>query len=492
MLNEFDTVKLIFGLKIAQLRREQNLSFQQLSDHTGLAISYLHNIEKGKKYPKGDKIIVLAKALKTDYNYLVSLDAGKKLQPIFDLLNSDFLKMFPLEQFGIDLSKLLELLSQTPDKMNAFINTVLKMTRNYQLQGEDFYKAALRSYQELYDNYFEELEQAVRAMRQQYQIKEVRILNTEQLENILKDKFGIRVNRSKLGSLVALNKVRSYYQPGQKTLYLNDGLSNAQENNLIAKEIGFQFLGFRLEERPLETRMLEISSFEELLNNFKASYFAVALLLDEQSIIKDLKRIAAETKWRPELIASLLAKYNVSSEVLIQRLANILPHHFGIHDLFFLRFYTQNNMAKFEMTKEMHLSQLHNPYANQLEEHYCRRWISTKTIQQLSPQQTASKIQIGAQISHYTEPEGSYLCISLAKKSTDQPGGGTSVTIGLLVNDQLKRLFKWLKDPSLDQQDVHTTCERCAIEHCSERMAKPIVLEASRGLKKTKAALEAI
>ena len=85
------------------------------------------------------------------------------------------------------------------------------------------------------------------------------------------------------------------------------------------------------------------------------------------------------------------------------------------------------------------------------------------------------------------EPEGSYLCISLAKKSTDQPGAATSVTIRLLVNEQLKRLFKWLNDPSLEQQNVHTTCERCAMEHCSERMAKPMVLEISKGLKKLKA-----
>ena len=77
MLKEIDTVKLIFGLKVHHLRQEQDLSYQQLSERTGLAISYLHNIEKGKKYPKADKILALAKALDTDYNYLVSLDAEK-------------------------------------------------------------------------------------------------------------------------------------------------------------------------------------------------------------------------------------------------------------------------------------------------------------------------------------------------------------------------------------------------------------------------------
>ena len=87
MMRELDTVKLIFGLKVHYLRQQKGLSYQQLSESTGLAISYLHNIEKGKKYPKADKIITLARALNTDYNYLVSLDADKRLKPIVDLLH---------------------------------------------------------------------------------------------------------------------------------------------------------------------------------------------------------------------------------------------------------------------------------------------------------------------------------------------------------------------------------------------------------------------
>ncbi|MCB0636213.1 MAG: helix-turn-helix transcriptional regulator, partial [Lewinella sp.] len=118
MLQEQDIVKLIFGLKVQQLRQEAGLNYQQLSDRTGLALSYLHNIEKGRKYPKADKIMILAQALDTDYNYLVSLEPNKKLKPIIDLLQSDFLKIFPLETFGIDTMKLLELLAQAPDKVN--------------------------------------------------------------------------------------------------------------------------------------------------------------------------------------------------------------------------------------------------------------------------------------------------------------------------------------------------------------------------------------
>jgi len=43
----------------------------QVSDLTGISISYLNEIEKGKKYPKTEKIIKLAKAMEVSYEYLI-------------------------------------------------------------------------------------------------------------------------------------------------------------------------------------------------------------------------------------------------------------------------------------------------------------------------------------------------------------------------------------------------------------------------------------
>ncbi|NRA50131.1 MAG: helix-turn-helix domain-containing protein, partial [Phaeodactylibacter sp.] len=339
MLNEIDTVKLIFGLKVHQLRQEQDLSYQQLSNRTGLAISYLHNIEKGKKYPKADKIMALARALNTEYNYLVSLDADKRLQPIIDLIHSDFVKIFPLELFGINTPKLIELLSVTPDKVNAFISTVIKIVRNHHLQGEDFYKAALRSYQDLHDNYFESIEQAVRDFKSANNLDQQPHFTPEELEALLRQNFEIQIDRDFLCSQSNLKEIRSYYSPKNKTLYLNRDLSVAQENSLLGKEIGFQFLN--LEDRPYETRMMEVDSFDKLLNNFKASYFSVALLMDEAEMIEDIETMARWRTWDSEAFLSLFSKYNVTSEMLIQRLTNLLPRHFDIQDLFFLRFFAR-------------------------------------------------------------------------------------------------------------------------------------------------------
>ncbi|MFN7116049.1 MAG: helix-turn-helix domain-containing protein [Saprospiraceae bacterium] len=487
MLKESDAVKLIFGLKVQHLRREQNLSYHQLSERTGLAISYLHDIEKGKKYPKYDKILALAKALDTDYNYLVSLQANKKLKPIIDLLHSDFLKIFPLETFGVSMPKLLELLVEAPDKINAFISTVIKIIRNYNLQGEDFYKAALRSYQSLHDNYFEDLEKAVRDFRKKCGVQKVIQFSPAQLEQLLEQYFGISVDRKTLPQNEDLRIIRSFFSRESKTLFLNANLSSTQESYLIAKELGFQFM--YIEDRPYETHMTEIESFDKLMNYFRASYFAVALLMDEQEMIQEVEKMATWTHWDANAFRQLLYKYDVSPESLLQRLANILPKHFGIKDLFFLRFFTGPDMERFEMTKEMHLSQLHNPHANQLDEHYCRRWISIHLIRQLKASENLSLL-CDAQISRYWGTSNAYLSICLAKPDHDNPQDSTSVTLGLLVTDRLRQLFRFLdNDAQLKVKEVHNTCERCGITDCGARAVPPVLLQQRKAKEKVKSAL---
>ena len=71
-----EQIRLIFGLKIKQIRGEKDLSLFGLAKLTGLSKSYLNEIEKGKKYPKPDKIVAIANALETSYEDLVSMKLG--------------------------------------------------------------------------------------------------------------------------------------------------------------------------------------------------------------------------------------------------------------------------------------------------------------------------------------------------------------------------------------------------------------------------------
>jgi transcriptional regulator with XRE-family HTH domain/Zn-dependent peptidase ImmA (M78 family) len=490
MMTTEEIIKLIFGFKVNYLRQQKQFSYQELSDATGLAISYLHDIEKGRKYPKVNKINLLASALGVDYNYLVSTQASKKIQPIIELIQSDFFKVFPLELFGITPAKLLELFSTTPDKVNAFIGTVTKMARNYQMKNEHFYMAALRSYQDMYDNYFEEIEQAVQSFTNQFQLEVAFPFQPHYLAQLLEQQYQISIDRTTLANDEALRQVRSYFSKSKKILYLNQGLSTAQENFLLGRELAFQYLLFK--ERPYLTRMEQVDSFEHLLNNFKASYFAVALLMPESSMIEDIRHLAQQTTWQPDFFVQLLNKYDVTPEMLLQRLTNILPHHFGINDLFFLRMKGNKPNARFEMTKELHLSQLHSPYANERDEHYCRRWISVKIIQQIWHQSNENNqpLLINAQISQYWQSPNEYLCIALAKAEHFGTQDHSSVTLGLLINDRLRQLFRFLNDPALPAFQVNTTCERCAVPDCKERAADPVMLAKAAQQEKIKRAVK--
>ncbi|NNF34628.1 MAG: helix-turn-helix domain-containing protein [Saprospiraceae bacterium] len=477
MLNEDKIIRLIFGFKVHYLRRQKGYSYQELADLTRLSTSYLNDIEKGKRYPKPDKVSVLAEALGVDYNYMVSTDASKKLQPIIDLLKSSFFRLFPLNDFGLSLEKLLELFTQTPDKVNAFISTIFRIARNYQIDEKKFYLEALRSYQDMHNNYFGDIEEASRAFKSEFSIEEPLPFTSSFLEDQLLELYGIKVNKKKLPQNKELKSVRSYFDINQKILYLQGNLSEAQVNFLLARELGFQFL--ELKERPFETKIIHIDTFEKLLNNYKASHFAAALLMDEYSLVEDIKMVARKNTWYPMDMIALLKKYNVTAETFMQRLTNILPHHFGIEDLFFIRLAENKNKETYEMTKDLHLTNPQSPYNNELGEHYCHRWVSITSINELKKFKRKSYIA-DAQISKYWNSDKEYLCISLARSSHDNSDRGVSVTLGLLVNPLLKGIFYFLSDPKLKYREVHTTCERCGIKDCEQRVAPAKIIEAQK------------
>ncbi len=469
---------MILGFKVRYLRQQRGLSYKELSASTGLSKSYLNDIEKGKKYPKPDKVQALAQAFGLDYNDLVSTTGDKKLQPVLDLLNSDFYKLFPMDKFGIDTEKLLDVLTNAPDKFNAFISTIIKMTRSYQIDQEDFYRTALRSYQDMHDNYFEELEEAAQTLISAHKLSNPRI-KTKQLESILKKEYNIMVDRETLHQKTKLSKFRSYYSKPKNILYLNQGLVSAQENFILAKEIGFHFLN--LSERPSETVLQKEASFEKLLSNFKASYFAAAILMKEEDVIADIHELSKQTKWSATLIQRPLKKYDVTPETFFQRVTNILPQHFGVNDIFFLRMQSSKELHTYAMTKELHLSKLHSPYKNKLNEHFCHRWISIHVLKKIRSKQyiEASKnLVIDAQISKYWNSPNEYFCMSIAQTNSFGNYTPSSVTLGLLITPQLRATFNFLKDDDILSRHVNTTCERCSMPDCDHRVAAPTFIEA--------------
>jgi len=468
------TLNLIFGLKVRLLRQQMGLTLQQLSERTGTGVGYLHDIEKGKKLPSADKTLLLASALETTYDYLVSPTASKKLQPIVDLLESDFFKHYPLEMFGLEPAKIIELLSDEPEKVTTFVSAILSIARNYHVTQENLYLVALRSYQNVHDNYFENLEESARVFRTTQGLDVQTPVPAAALEECLYAHFHVRVDRVRMNQIPALRGLRSYFATTTRTLFLNARLSSAQEKFLLARELAFQHL--KPEVRPYETILLQPDSYEVLLNNFKASYFASALLMDEHQLAADFRRCAASTQWNPAEWIGLAERYDVTAEMLLQRLTNVLPKQLGIKDLFFIRMRGNAALNRFAMTKELHLSGQQSPYPTERDEHYCRRWISIDILRQLRT--TGAKgVVAAAQVSRYWQSPNTYLCISMAKM--EQPGSrdGVSVTLGLLLNDALHRQVCFLNDPHLPDKTVHTTCETCSIANCEARAAAPVEVE---------------
>ncbi|KAA9338288.1 helix-turn-helix domain-containing protein [Hymenobacter busanensis] len=472
MLTHAQVVRLIFGLKLRQLRQERSFTPAALAQEVDVSVSYLNEIEKGKKYPKADKIMAFARVLGVSYDELVSLNLGKRLAAVSELLQSPVLREFPLDMFGLDPSRLIELVSDAPTRVMAFVSTLWELARNYEVRQEHFYLAALRSYQEMHENYFDDLEDAVRSCVARFRLRTEPPFDLHQLEDLLGQEYDYLIDRHELGTLPELQGLRSVFQPAAKRLLLRPGLSRAQEAFVLGREVAFNYLG--LKDRPYtNVPAATPGSFEQVLNHFRASYFAVALLMEESQLVADLQAFFSASRWNAALLLGLLARYEVSPEMLLQRVTNLLARHFGIGSLFFLRFDQAPGDERFQLTKELHLSRLHNPHGNELQEHYCRRWVSLWLMEQ-ARQAGSPGLRVGAQRSRYWGTTDEYLCLTIAR--SDASGHTTSVTVGLPIDQNLRQKVAFLDDEAIPTRWVNETCERCSIPDCEVRAAPPVVI----------------
>ncbi|GAB3818758.1 hypothetical protein GCM10028895_16360 [Pontibacter rugosus] len=301
-----------------------------------------------------------------------------------------------------------------------------------------------------------------------------------QLAAILEQTYAVATNTHVIEEFAELGLLRSVLIPGMAPkLLLNPKLTDHQKAFAVAREIGFRYLN--LQERPYTATWVKVKSFEEVLNNFKASYFAGALLLNQDRLVQDIQHFFALPTWQPQQLLHLMEKYNTSPETLLHRLTSLLPKFFGIDQLFFLRFHHEPATDSFFLTKELHLSGLHNPHASFLNEHYCRRWISLTLFEELKNPVLANTSLVGIQRSSYINSDNEYLVLALAQPAENRHG---TVSIGLLINENLRNKIQFLDDTAIVIRKVNETCERCPAIDCLERSAPPVILEKSFGRNK--------
>ncbi len=470
--------RIVFGLKLRQLRQDRGFSVAELAERAGMSVSYLSEIEKGKKFPKEDKIDGLVKVLGTRKGYLLSLKLPKQYAPLEQLLRSQFLTELPLEALGIEMTKVVESIANAPAKIGAFISTLIELSRNSSLQEEDFYIGALRAYKELHSNYFEDVEHAVKVFVKKHAIEEANLLSFSELVRILKEEYDIQVVEEGLAAYPELDELRALMHPHRRQLLLSGRLSNRQKIFQCAKELGFRVLD--LKDRAYQSKLLRGSQFERSLNHYLASYFSVALIIDEQCFVKDLESFFSLPKWDPEFLLKLLEKYNASPEMLFQRLSNILPKYFDIDQLFILRIIGNGgDQEKYVLNDEMHFNRKFRSYNRGSGEHYCRRWISIQSIKQLRNLDA----RFGAAIARAHKmtivgTEETYFSFALARAAYPNPQSDTSISLGILLSKKAQERIAFLNDPDLPAIDVGSTCERCPILDCNERAHSPTILNA--------------
>ncbi len=474
MILNNNNIRLIFGLKLKQLRLNKNLSIAKLAEKSGVSVSYLNEIENGKKYPKSDKIAAISSALNVTYDNLVSLKLTKKLRPIAELLESNILEQLPLDHYGIDLNKLVVLLTNASLPLSALVSTLVELAKNSEMSEQNFSRTALRTYKEFNENYFEDIEKSVNKFIAKHKITQRNALKSNKLIKILTEKYNYIIDKDTLNKYPELSGIRSVVIPGNKNrILLNKNLSESQLTFTLGKELGYNFLD--LKDRNFAHSQMKVDSFDQLLNNFKASYFSSALILNEQKLIKDLKTFFNQKSWNPNSLEDLIIKYNATPEMIFQRIATITPKFFNLNNLFFLRFNTANVNREYNLIKELRLNLTENPGGYKTEEHYCRRWVSLSVLKKAKKHGLKKrKLFIESQISEFQVSKNKYFCISVGRTNFPLNNNFSSVTLGFLLNDSFKKKVKFWNDKNIKTKEVNDTCERCLISNCKDRAAQPV------------------
>ncbi len=485
-------IKLIFGLKLKQLRLDKNLSLTDLASKSSLSVSYLNEIESGKKYPKSDKIATLAEALNVSYDKLVSLKLMRNLAPVEDLLESNILEKLPLDHYGIDVNKMIGMMSGSSMQLSALIATFIETARGSEMSSSSFSRTALRTFKEFNDNYFDDLEKAVVSFIKAFRLTDNSRGKFDFLKTLLEENFNYIIDVSALNEFSELGELRAVAVKSKvNRLLLNKKLSDAQKTFIVGQELAYNYLGIK--DRSFVYSSMKLDTFDQLVNYFKASYFSTALIIDRKTFIDDLASFFDSPKWNGGKLLSLIEKYNATPEMFFQRLTNLSSKYLGINKFFFFRFNYNTVTDKYDLSKELRLNTRRIPGGYQNDEHYCRRWISIETLNKLRSYNSTSKDVNGntAGILHskFFGSDEEYVSLSVAQKDNLKPGILSSVTIGFQLDDELKNKVKFLHDPAIRFRIVNDTCEQCKIIDCAERVAPPVSIEKTEKALKIEEAL---
>src|SRR5262249_51612599 len=203
-------------------------------------------------------------------------------------------------------------------------------------------------------------------------------------------------------------------------------------------------------------------------------------LMSRDLLLSDLKKFFALDRWRPERLRALLERYEVTPEIFMYRMTELVPAFFGIR-LHFLRF--NNEAGEYRLGKALNMSQVLIPGGTGVNEHYCRRWLAIRILQNLNASgngKPSVEPRIEAQLSRFVDTDARYLCLAMARRLTLNPSAASSVSVGFRFDDAVERAVKFASDPAITSIEIDGTCERCRLDPCRERAAPPVLFELQR------------
>ncbi|NNE70967.1 MAG: helix-turn-helix domain-containing protein, partial [Rhodothermales bacterium] len=406
-----DNLRFILGLKVKRLRQEAGFSLKQLAAASNLSISYLSEIEKGKKYPKPDKLLGLASALEVSYDDLVSVRVDEQLDAVTKTLRSPFFSEFPFEVFGLQAQDLFSLFSEDPSRAGALVRTLLEIGQIYDMRVEHFLFAALRSYQLMHDNYFLDIEDAAAGFRSQLGPEDLTTDPVGTLSRTLERVYGYRLDWKRLAEHPELRDLRSVLtDDDEPTLFVNPNLLAAQQAFVLGRELAYDVMG--LGERAKTSSWMKVNSFEQVLNNFKASYFAGAVLIDRDELVAAMRRLFERPRWSGEAFLEVMEDFSATPEMFFYRLGQLLPGLLGFQDMFFMRLNHDQRSGSTELTKVFNRTSVPLPAGFWQDEHYCARWGGRRLLESLPKGERGTHIR--AQRSRFHGSRDEFFVISIA------------------------------------------------------------------------------
>lgn len=483
-------LRFILGLKLHNLRQERRLSLVQLSQACGLSVSYLNEIEKGKKYPKTDKLLALARALGVSYNDLVSAEPGGKLRSISGILTTRMVDDLPLAFYGISASVLMEMMAADTTRVGALLQLLKELSQRFDIGTTDFCHSAIRSHLEAQTYYFEDLEREAAKFADSCGWSTDAGPSLDQLRACLVNRLGWELDEQLLGIHGDLDDVGAvpYAKGKRRCLLLHPSLPEGRRAFFIAREIAAHVL--QLTSTRTSSSKQPIGEFQLLLDDARASYLAGAMLMPEASFVGDVRTFALGTRWDPDAFLALIAKHGNDTETFFHRLAQLLPRHLGLGNLVLARTEIGSTQGSPRVNREIRLGETRDVSGSETGEHRCRRMMNFRLLSQAPVPNTPARAAIQRERFHASNE--AYLTLGTVFKRPLHQDLQTCMTLAIGIDAKTRNAIGFVDDPAIDEYQVGETCERCTLSPCEERVAPPVVAQTSERGAARRAALASL